>query len=215
VPAPGPDTAVRGRTALGLVVDPGVGGVGGLRLHGRTLVAHAFEALAAVPGLEAVVVGGSDPSVAALAADEPWRRRAAGGLVLHDPGCPLLPTDTIVRCLHALGAGSPATAIIGVRPVTDTIKEVVDGSVVGTVDRAALAALAAPVVVGPGLLDPLSARFPLAGDLADLARVVQALATMGTVVPLEVPSSARRVSDEFDVELLECLHELRKTLRER
>jgi 2-C-methyl-D-erythritol 4-phosphate cytidylyltransferase len=212
---PGPDAAPRGRWALGLVVDTGVDGVAGLRLHGRTLVAHALEALAAVPGVEAVVVGGSDRSVAGLAADQPWRHRAASGLVLHDPGCPLLPTDTIVRCLQVLQAGSPATAIIGVRPVTDTIKEVVDGSVVGTVDRAALAALAAPVVVGHDLLDPLSARFPLAGDLADLAAVVQALTTMGTVVPVEVPSSARRVSDEFDVELLECLHELRQTLRER
>jgi 2-C-methyl-D-erythritol 4-phosphate cytidylyltransferase len=215
MPVPAPDALPRGRTALGLVVDTGVGGVGRLRLHGRTLVAHALEALAAVPGVDAVVVGGSDRTLAGLPADEPWRQRAAGGLVLHDPGCPLLPTDTIVKCLQALRAGSPTAAIIGVRPVTDTIKEVVDGAVVGTVDRAALAALAAPVVVGPGLLEPLSARFPLAGELTDLARVVQALTTMGTVVPVEVPWSARRVSDEFDVELLECLHELRQTLRER
>jgi hypothetical protein len=70
-------------------------------------------------------------------------------------------------------------------------------------------------VVGADLLDQLSARLPLAGDLADLGAVVQVLATVGSVVPVQVPSSARRISDQEDIELLECLHELRQTLRER
>lgn len=211
---PGPSASLVGRPVLGLVVDTGRG-VARMRLHGRTLVAHAFEALAAVPGVQARVVGGGDGRARGPAADEPWRPWADDGLVLHDPGCPLLGAETITRCLQALREGPPATVVVGVRPVTDTIKEVVDGAVVHTIDRAALAALAAPVVIGRELLDPLSARFPRAGDLADLAHVVQTLTTMGTVVPLEVPSSARRVGDEFDVELLECLHELRQTLRER
>lgn len=214
MPVARPSPPPAGRSVLGLVVDTGRG-VARLRLHGRTLVAHAFDALATVPGVEAYVVGGSGRGATGLAADEPWRPRADGGLVLHDPGCPLLPAETITRCLQTLRDGPPANVVVGVRPVTDTIKEVVDGAVVHTIDRAALAALAAPVVVGPDLLDPLSARFPRAGDLADLAHVVQSLTTMGTVVPVEVPSSGRRVSDEFDVELLECLHELRQTLRER
>jgi len=213
MPVPGPSAPLEGRSVLGLVVDTGRG-VARMRLHGRSLVAHAFDALATVPGVEARVVGG-DRSPSGLAVDEPWRPRADAGLVLHDPGCPLLGAETITRCLQALREGPPATVVVGVRPVTDTIKEVVDGAVVHTIDRAALAALAAPVVIGPDLLDPLSARFPRAGDLADLAHVVQTLTTLGAVVPLEVPSSARRVSDEFDVELLECLHELRQTLRER
>lgn len=214
MPAPGPSATLVGRSVLGIVVDTGRG-VARMRLHGRSLVAHAFDALASVPGVEARVVGAGDRGQSGLAADEPWRPWAHGGLVLHDPGCPLLGAETITRCLHALAEGPPATVVVGVRPVTDTIKEVVDGAVVHTIDRAALAALAAPVVIGPDLLDPLSARFPRAGDLADLADVVQTLTTLGTVAPLEVPSSARRVSDEFDVELLECLHELRQTLRER
>ncbi|MDP9391092.1 MAG: 2-C-methyl-D-erythritol 4-phosphate cytidylyltransferase, partial [Actinomycetota bacterium] len=111
--------------------------------------------------------------------------------------------------------GGPGTAVIGVRPVTDTLKEVVDGAVVNTIDRNSLAALTSPVVVGPDLLDGLSSRFPLAGDLADLPTLVHALTGMGVVVPVEVPSSARRVSDREDLELLECLHGLHQILRER
>lgn len=214
MPVPRRSAGPRGPATLGLVAAT-VPGIAALRLHGRSLVDHALEALVAVPAVDARVVGGSDRGVARLAPGDPWRHPGLDGLVLHDAGCPLLPSATITQCLRVLAECSPASAVVGVRPVTDTIKEVVDGAVVGTVDRAALAALAAPVVVGPDLLDALSARFPLAGDLADLADVVQVLTRIGTVVPVEVPWSARRVSDESDVELLECLHELRQTLRER
>lgn len=216
VPLPGSAAAARaGSPALGLVAGTGISGVGALLLHERTLVVHAFEALVGVPGVAAAIVGGGEDGRPRLAPGQPWRPLATGGLVLHDPACPLLPTDAITRCLRELTSAPPATAVIGVRPVTDTIKEVVDGTIAGTVDRAALATLAAPLVVGPDLLDPLSAHFPLAGDLGDLTDVVQVLTTLGSVVPMEVPWSARRVNDESDVELLECLHELRQTLRER
>ena len=200
---------------LGLVVDSRDDPAPRLRLRGRTLVEHALDVLASVPGVQAAVVGSGSRRVATLAADEPWRPRAPGVLIVHDPRCPLLPAEAIGHCLAELAAAGPQAAVIGVRPVTDTIKEVVDGAVVDTVDRDALAALASPVVVGPGLLDRLSEHLPRAGDLADLSAVVEALAEAGTVVPVQVPSSARRVTDQEDIELLECLLGLRQTLRER
>lgn len=185
-----------------------------LRLHGRTLAEHARDALIAVPELQTFVLRRRH-GVNGLDAAEPWRPRAGQALVLHDAACPLLRADTIVHLLQSLRSADPGTALVGVRPVTDTIKEVVDGAVVKTVDRAALAALASPVVVGPELLDPLGAVLPRVGDLDDLGTVVQVLATLGTVVPVEVPSSARRVGDRQDVHLLECLYGLQHTLRER
>jgi len=198
-----------------VVVDTGPGTAARLRLHGRTLVEHARDALMAVPGVHVLLVGSGVPGGTTLAPDEPWRARVTGTLVLHDPGCPLLPASAVRECLDRLTAAGPGSAVIGVRPVTDTIKEVRDGSVVGTIDRDSLSALASPVAVGEGLLDPLSQSLPLAGDLADLAAVVQTVSALGTVVPVQVPSSARRVGDAGDVELLESLHALRHTLRER
>jgi 2-C-methyl-D-erythritol 4-phosphate cytidylyltransferase len=200
---------------LGLVVDTGPDTAARLRLHGRTLVAHARDTLMAVPGFDVVVVGGGvSRTVPALAPDEPWRTRVSGTLVVHDPCCPLLPPSAVRECLDRLATAGPGSAVIGVRPVTDTIKEVVDGSIVGTVDRDSLTALASPVAIGQELLDPLSRALPLAGQLADLPAVVQALSDLGNVVPVQVSSSARRVGDDSDVALLECLHELRHTLRE-
>lgn len=212
MPEAGPHNAPRG-PALGLLAGAG-DAVCELHLHGRSLAEHALDALIAVPGLEALVMG-SRRGPAGLDADDLWRPRAGDALVLHDAACPLLQAETIVHFLESIRSAEPGTALVGVRPVTDTIKEVVDAAVVSTVDRAALAALASPVVVGPELLDPLSAALPRAGDLVDLGDVVEVLATLGTVVAVEVPSSARRVADREDVHLLECLYGLQHTLRER
>ena len=199
---------------LGLVVGPGAA-FAGLRLRGSTLASLAVESLSAADDLDVVVVSDERTGATAMRADQPWRARAGAGLVLHDARCPLLPAAAIRECLRRGADGGPGTAVIGVRPVTDTLKEVVGGAVVDTVDRNTLAALASPVVVGQDLLDGLSSRFPLAGDLADLPGLVHALTGIGIVVPVEVSSSAWRVSDREDLELLECLHGLHQILRER
>ncbi len=200
---------------LAVVVDQGPRSPSGLRLFGRPLVAHALESLQAVPGLSVVAVGsraGAHPGCPTVAAEEPWRPLATAGLVVHDPLCPLLPSSAVLECLALAG---PRTTVVGLRPVTDTIKEVLDGQVVGTIDRDRLAALTSPVVVGRDLLDGLAERFPTAGDLADLTAVVEHLAAVGPVHEVQVPSLSRRVSDRDDIALLECLHGLRRTLRER
>lgn len=211
-PSPGPD---RSSGLLGLVVEAPHDGAP-LRLQGRPLVAHATEAVAAVRGVDVRVVGPAPRGTRAVARSSPWRPLARGGLLLHDARCPLLPGPALREAVQLLTAAGPSAALVGVRPVTDTIKEVVDGAVVGTVDRDALSALASPVVVGADLLDPLAAALPLAGQLADLPAVLAVLSGAGArLVAHEVPSSGRRLSDADDVVLMECLHGLSRTLRAR
>lgn len=211
--APAPDTA-RPPGWLGLVVQVGRDS-DRLRLQGRPLVAHAVEALTTVAGVDVRVLGQGTGGAGGLAASAPWRHLARAGLLLHDAHCPLLPGSALRESIGLLAAAGPSAVLVGVRPVTDTIKEVVDGAVVGTVDRNRLSALASPLVVGADLLDRLAERLPLAGQLADLTAVLDALDGSARLVPHEVPSAGRRLNDADDVVLMECLHGLRRTLRER
>ena len=94
--------------------------------------------------------------------------------------------------------------VVGVLPVTDTVKEIVDdaqGPVVGaTVDRDRLVQVVSPIVIPPSILRALpgwpSIDFPT--TVADLRKV-------GRVVFVDAPSTARRVSSEHDVRALEAL----------
>ena len=120
-------------------------------------------------------------------------------LVLHDALCPMTPPDFIASCLaHARSTGRP---VVGVRPVTDTVK-VVDGGLVGdTLDRDSLLAVASPLVVPAGVVAGLAAR-----PVADLARAVTDLAAAGhPVETLTAPPEGRRVSSAEDVRLLGAL----------
>ncbi len=210
-PSTGPD---RSPGLLGLVVQAGTGDRG-LRLQGRPLLEHAVDALTAVRGLDVRVLGRGTGDARGLDPDGPWRHLAPGGLVLHDGHCPLLPGSAVREAVQLLSAAGPSAVLVGVRPVTDTIKEVVDGAVVGTVDRDALSALASPLVIGADLLDQLAEQLPTAGRLADLTVVLEALPDSARLLPHEVPSAGRRLIDADDVVLMECLHGLRRTLRER
>ncbi|SDO45445.1 2-C-methyl-D-erythritol 4-phosphate cytidylyltransferase [Klenkia soli] len=212
-PAPSRGPA-RATGLLGLVVE-NPAGITDLRLQGRPLPAHGVDTLSGVGTVQVRVLGRGLAGALGLHPGEHWRSLAVDGLVLHDAHCPLLPASSVREAVQLLAAAGPRAVVVGVRPVTDTVKEVVDGAVVGTVDRDALRALASPVVVGAGLLDVLAAALPEAGQLADLTAVLEALEGAGTVVPFEVPSAGRRLTDADDVVLMECLHGLRGRLRER
>ena len=101
--------------------------------------------------------------------------------------------------------GETGRPVVGIRPVTDTVKVVADGAagqVVGeTLDRDALVAVASPLVVPAAVLASLP-RWPS----ADLARAVADLAAAGHAVEtLESPPEGRRVSSPDDVRLLDAL----------
>lgn len=169
------DDAPRG---LGLVLDEERGSLPYALIHGESLVACAAWAL-------------GESGVDLVDASIDWAAIAESGedLVLHDALCPMTPPDFIASCLeHARATGRP---VVGVRPVTDTVKVVDEGLVGDTLDRDSLLAVAAPLVVP-------------AGD--DLARAVADLAAAGhPVETLTAPPQARRVASLEDVRLLGAL----------
>lgn len=178
-------TTDQAAVALGRVPDTGRGALPSALIHGESLVAAASSALAEA-GVELLDAGATWARVQAL------DRR----LVLHDPLCPLTP----VAFLRAAAAAS-GQVVVGVRPVTDTIKLVRDGVVGGTVVRDALWTVTSPVVLSAPVVKALS-EWP---DLDSFAALVSALRERFPVCFLLAPSIGRRVEDESAVRLLEAV----------
>ena len=115
--------------------------------------------------------------------------------MLHDALCPITPPAFVVECVRrAVAADVP---VAGVRPVTDTVKQVADGRVGATVDRDGLVALAAPVVLPARVVGSLDAA-----PGPDLVALVQSLPDVELV---EAPPAGRAVASLDDVRLLEAL----------
>jgi 2-C-methyl-D-erythritol 4-phosphate cytidylyltransferase len=133
-------------------------------------------------------------------ASVPWAGLAESGddVVLHDSLCPMTPPDFIRACVErARETGRP---VVGVRPVTDTVKVVSDGFVGETVDREGLLAVASPLVI------PAEVAAVIDHPSHDLARAVVDLVAAGhQVETLVAPPEARRVSSVEGVRLLEAL----------
>lgn len=129
-------------------------------------------------------------------ADLPDRDRP---LVVHDPLCPRTPVAFLREALAL--AVDDDVVVVGVQPVTDTIKSV-RGDVVGeTVDREGLWTVASPVVLPASVVAHLD-RWP---DADDFVAMVTRLRERFVVRFLEAPALARRVGDESDLALLEAL----------
>lgn len=211
--------------AIGVVPLEGRGSLPFLHLHREPLFVHAVRALLEVDALRrrVVVTVGDDQRAAAEAElkdtrlpvpvrtfGDWWPSAVTGGpltVALHDPLCPLVPPSFLSACIEAVAGQSPdrpdtdRRAVVAFRPVTDTLKTVVDDRVVGTVDRDRLMIVASPVVFvhDPGAGPPPSADF---GGLASWLR------TAGQVELRRAPSLGRRVDDASAVDLLECMDEL-------
>ena len=177
---------------LGLVLDEDRGALPYTLIHGESLVACAAWAL-------------GEAGVDLVDATVPWEALVESGedLVLHDALCPMTPPAFIAACLAQ--SRTTGRAVVGTRPVTDTVKVVADsaaGPVVGeTLDRDALVAVASPLVIPAAVLATLG-RPPS----ADVARSVAALTAAGHAVDtLEAPPEGRRVSTPDDVRLLDAL----------
>jgi 2-C-methyl-D-erythritol 4-phosphate cytidylyltransferase len=173
--------------ALGTVLDQDRGHLPFALIHGEALVAAAAWAL-----------GGA--GVTPIDTGTPWEALVRSGepFVLHDPLCPMTPPDFIATCVTR--AVEHACVVVGVRPVTDTVKVVDDGLVGETLDRGALVAVAAPVVLPPAVVAALD-------DLptTDLVALVADLRRRFPVELVEAPPAARRVGSEDDVRVLEAL----------
>ena len=156
-------------------------------IHGEALVACAAWAL-------------GEAGVRLVDACVAWRDIADYGepLVLHDSLCPMTPPEFIATCVRR--ALDEDVVVIGVRPVTDTVKVIAGDRLGETVDRDALVAVVSPLVLPARVAASLTAA-----PGSDLTALVERLARTEAVVPLEAPASARRVSSEDDLRLLEAL----------
>ena len=124
---------------------------------------------------------------------------AGEDVVLHDALCPMTPPAFIAACLEQ--ARTSGEVVIGVRPVTDTVKVVADDRVGETLDRDDLVAVTSPLVLPASVVAQLDRR-----PDTDLARAAAELAAAGhRVRPLPAPSEGRRVSSVEDVRLLDAL----------
>jgi 2-C-methyl-D-erythritol 4-phosphate cytidylyltransferase len=173
--------------ALGTVVEEDRGALPFALIHGEALVACAAWALGQA-GVTPVDAG--TPWAALAEAEEPF--------VLHDALCPMTPPEFIAACVQR--ADEHACVVVGVRPVTDTVKQVADGLVGETVDRAALVAVASPVVLPPDVVAALPGLPSL-----DFVELVAALRHRFAVELVEAPPAARRVGSVDDVRVLEAL----------
>jgi hypothetical protein len=207
--------------ALGVVPLEGRGSLPFLHLHREILFLHAVRALLEVGALHRGVVvtiddGQREAAESALAraglavpvvpADRWWRSLPPGRVTvaLHDPLCPLVPASFLSACVEA----REAEALVAFRPVTDTIKTVVEDHIVGTLDRDRFGIVASPVVfTHAGTGGP-----PPTGDFGLLAAWLR---SAGPVELRKAPSLGRRVDDPSAVNLLECMDEMARAVRQR
>lgn len=175
------------RAPLGVVPVDGRGSLPFSLVHGESLVAAASWALTTA-GAQLYDYG---VPFAAL-------QDAAEMLVIHDPLCPLTPVAFIEEAIaESVRTGA---VVVGVRPVTDTVKEY-DGQHPGdTVDRDALICVTSPVVLPSAVVTALDSL-----ETDDLAVLVEGLTRRFPVRHLPAPALGRRVVDEADLEVLSAL----------
>lgn len=177
--------------ALGIVVESDRGSLPFTLIHGEALVAAATWALGE-SGVTPVDFTTSWEGL--VAAEEP--------LVLHDALCPMTPPAFIAHCVRL--AEERGTVVVGVRPVTDTVKSVTqgaDGAVLGeTLDRDGLLGVVAPIVLPPSVVASLD-DWPG----TDFVQLAASLGQRFPVLSVEAPAAGRRVASAEDVRLLEAL----------
>ncbi len=178
-------------TAVGVVVERGRGSLPFTLLHGEALVACAAWAM-------------GEAGIRLLDLITPWDdvRDAGAPLVWHDSLCPMTPPDFLAACVRRAVAADAVVA--GVLQVTDTVKDLEEHDgvtlVAQTHDRERLRRLASPLVLPPSVV----ARLDDWPD-EDLVRAVSDLRTLGSVVFVEAPTAAARVSSGADLARLEAL----------
>lgn len=176
---------------VGMVVEAERGALPYALLHGEALVACAAWAMGEAEVLPA------DGNVEWLAIAEAVEESGAP-VVLHDPLCPMVPPEFIAEC--AARAYESKVVVVGVRPVTDTVKTVVDGVVTDTVDREGLRAVCSPVVLPAAVAAALPALPSVHFEV-----LVPMLREHFPVALVPAPAEARRVASADDVRILEEL----------
>lgn len=172
--------------ALGIVPDEGRGSLPFALVFGEPLIAAATFAL------EAADVEVLDPRT-----DWDYVVEADLPLVLHDPTCPLTPATFLVEAVEA--ALISGRVVVGVRPVTDTIKADLGDRLGETVDRSSLREVTSPIVIPASVVAKLEGM-----PSEDFVAILNDLARYG-IDQLEAPALSRRVRQPEDLRLLEAL----------
>jgi 2-C-methyl-D-erythritol 4-phosphate cytidylyltransferase len=181
--------------AWGVVPVEGRGSLPFALVHGESLVATASYALTAA-GVELL-----DPHTPA--ADV---RGSGRLLVLHDPLCALTPVAAVAALVEL--AATTGAVCVGIRPVTDTVKEVRPGQLGPTVDRSELVEVASPLVLPAAVVADLDAgdlEALVRGPEAEFAAIVDRLARRWPVRLVESPPVGRRLRNAEDLGLLEAV----------
>jgi 2-C-methyl-D-erythritol 4-phosphate cytidylyltransferase len=173
--------------ALGIVPTEGRGSLPFALVHGESLVAAASWALSTA-GAE--LFDYSVPFESVQAADSV--------LVVHDPLCPLTPAAFIEEAIAE--CEETGAVVVGVRPVTDTVKEYADSTVGATLDREGLVCVTSPVVLPAAVVAALDRL-----DTDDFAALVAVLSLRFPVRHLPAPALGRRIVGEDDLEMLVAL----------
>jgi 2-C-methyl-D-erythritol 4-phosphate cytidylyltransferase len=180
--------------SLGIVPTDGRGSLPFALVHGESLVAAASWALTTA-GVELY-----DYSVSFEAVQD-----AGQPLVVHDPLCPLTPAGFIEEAVEE--CERTGAVVVGVRPVTDTIKEYAAATDSGqprllgaTLDREDLVCVTSPVVLPAAVVAALDEL-----DADDLAALVARISERFPVRHLPAPALGRRIVGESDLEVLVAL----------
>lgn len=174
---------------LGFVVETDRGSLPFALIHGESLVACAAWAL-------------GDAGVDLVDFHTPWPALAESGenVVMHDVLCPMTPSWFIAAAVAR--AEETGAVVVGVRPVTDTIKEIREGLIGETVDRDGLWQVVSPIV----LTGPAVEALGEGPGTTDFAEIVAILSRTGVAIEtMEAPAEARRVATKDDLILLESL----------
>jgi 2-C-methyl-D-erythritol 4-phosphate cytidylyltransferase len=167
------------------------------------VVALPASSLSATPAGTVAVAGGKVRSqsvrnalAAAAGADDP--------VIVHDAARPLAAPELFSRALDVLAA-SGADAVIAAAPVADTIKEVHDGAVTRTLDRARLWAIQTPQVFRRAVLQAAldDASADLLAQATDDAWLVER--SGGAVRIVQAPAENMKVTTPTDLRLAELL----------
>jgi 2-C-methyl-D-erythritol 4-phosphate cytidylyltransferase len=172
---------------LGVVPVDGRGSLPFALVHGESLVAAASWALTTA-GATLFDYGVSFAAV----------QHSGDMLVIHDPLCPLTPASFIEEAIDE--SERTGAVVVGVRPVTDTVKEY-DGERLGaTLDRDTLISVTSPVVLPATVVAALDEL-----ETDDLPALVAALSQRFPVRHLPAPPLGRRIVGEADLEVLAAL----------
>ncbi|WP_182377684.1 2-C-methyl-D-erythritol 4-phosphate cytidylyltransferase [Nocardioides sp. WS12] len=178
----------------GMVVDEGRGALPYHLIHGESLVAAAAWAA-------------GEARVDLIDQSVPWEFVAERdeAVLLHDPLCPMTPPAFLARCADR--AGVEDRVIVGVRPVTDTVKVVRDGALGETVDRDQLVAICSPIVLPASVVQDLfgeGGQLP-STDFVELVAALRERYGAERVEFVEAPPEARRVGSDEDIAVLAAL----------